>query len=106
MWRTATPFIRVRVPSPLPAMIVKGSLNYTTSGRKRKAIRATRKVREFKELKILHRAREEYPSAPLSKYQEPKQINKTLDKTYTIAPAYNKGAYQVIPQDNIKDIGK
>ena len=25
---------------------------------------------------------------------------------YTIAPAYNKGAYQVITKDNVKDIGK
>jgi len=27
-------------------------------------------------------------------------------KNYTIAPAYNKGAYQVIGKNNIKDIGK
>ena len=27
-------------------------------------------------------------------------------KTYTIAPAYNKGAYQVISKQHIKDIGK
>lgn len=25
---------------------------------------------------------------------------------HTVAPAYNKGAYQVISKDNIKDIGK
>tara|TARA_B100000902_G_C26658119_1_gene597081 strand:- start:4 stop:363 length:360 start_codon:yes stop_codon:yes gene_type:complete len=27
-------------------------------------------------------------------------------KKFTVAPAYNKGAYQVITNDNIKDIGK
>lgn len=27
-------------------------------------------------------------------------------KNFTIAPAYNKGGYQVISKDNIKDIGK
>ena len=27
-------------------------------------------------------------------------------KNFTIAPAYNKGAYQVITKNNIKDIGK
>ena len=27
-----------------------------------------------------------------------------VSKNYTIAPAYNKGAYQVIGKDNIKDI--
>ena len=30
----------------------------------------------------------------------------TTTKTYTIAPAYNKGAYQVISKQHIKDIGK
>jgi hypothetical protein len=29
-----------------------------------------------------------------------------VSKNYTIAPAYNKGAYQVIGKDNIKDIGR
>jgi hypothetical protein len=27
-------------------------------------------------------------------------------KKFTIAPAYNKGGYQVISPNNIKDIGK
>jgi len=27
-------------------------------------------------------------------------------KKFTIAPAYNKGGYQVISKDNIKDIGR
>ena len=29
-----------------------------------------------------------------------------ISKGYTVAPAYNKGAYQVIGKNNIKDIGK
>jgi hypothetical protein len=29
-----------------------------------------------------------------------------VSKKYTVAIAYNKGAYQVIPNENIKDIGK
>ena len=29
-----------------------------------------------------------------------------ISKQYTIAPAYNKGAYQVIPRKEVKDIGK
>jgi hypothetical protein len=29
-----------------------------------------------------------------------------ISNNYTIAPAYNKGAYQVISKENIKDIGK
>ena len=31
---------------------------------------------------------------------------KSYTSTHTIAPAYNKGPYQVISQSNIKDIGK
>jgi len=31
---------------------------------------------------------------------------KNYRSNHTIAPAYNKGAYQVISQSNIKDIGK
>jgi len=31
---------------------------------------------------------------------------KTYNSSHTIAPAYNKGPYQVISQANIKDIGK
>mgnify|MGYP001170514898 FL=1 len=31
---------------------------------------------------------------------------KEISKGYTVAPAYNKGAYQVIPKGNIKDIGR
>ena len=29
-----------------------------------------------------------------------------ISKQYTVAPAYNKGAYQVIPKSDIKHIGK
>ena len=31
---------------------------------------------------------------------------KSYNSTHTIAPAYNKGPYQVISQTNIKDIGR
>ena len=31
---------------------------------------------------------------------------KVMNHNFTIAPAYNKGAYQVITKDNIKDIGR
>ena len=29
-----------------------------------------------------------------------------ISKKYTVAPAYNKGAYQVIPRDDVEHIGK
>ena len=31
---------------------------------------------------------------------------KVIDHNFTIAPAYNKGAYQVISKNSIKDIGR
>ena len=31
---------------------------------------------------------------------------KCIEHNFTVAPAYNKGAYQVISKDDIKDIGK
>ena len=31
---------------------------------------------------------------------------KSYSSTHTIAPAYNKGAYQVITESNFKDIGR
>ena len=34
------------------------------------------------------------------------QEKREISKNYTIAPAYNKGAYQVIPKKDIKHIGK
>jgi|TARA_R110000782_G_scaffold229279_1_gene315683 hypothetical protein len=38
-----------------------------------------------------------------AKWQKEKQ---EISATYTIAPAYNKGAYQVVPKNEIKHIGK
>ena len=38
-----------------------------------------------------------------TKWQQEKQ---EISSGYTVAPAYNKGAYQVIGKNNIKDIGK
>ena len=33
-------------------------------------------------------------------------IKLEVSKQFTVAPAYNKGAYQVIPKSGIKDIGR
>ena len=50
----------------------------------------------------------EYKSAPLTPYREVgvAEYKKEESKKYTLAPAYNKGAYQVISKENIRDIGK
>ena len=54
-----------------------------------------------------------YPSMPLTgggstKKDDPawEKEKAEICKNYTIAPAYNKDAYQVIGKNNIKDIGK
>jgi len=51
-----------------------------------------------------------YPSmtSATSKYvpNEDDSWKREESKNWTVAPAYNKGAYQVIPKSNIKDIGR
>ena len=98
-------------------MIVKGSLNYSISGRKKKSIGTTKntKIQKVMEdsgrsslsrpLPMAHTIRQNYPSAPISMGQTPR-IQREKSDQYTVAIAYNKGAYQVIPKDDIKHIGK
>ena len=57
--------------------------------------------------------KKKYPSMPLTSGGTTKKDDLEWEKekaeickNYTIAPAYNKGAYQVIGKNNIKDIGK
>ena len=48
------------------------------------------------------------PSAPVGEYTVPvdNSYKKEVSKQYTVSIAYNKGAYQVIPKKEVKDIGK
>ena len=103
-------------------MIIKGNMRYSPSGRKRKtnaykkARRPSFKKQEQKSFKPNSRLeeikahREKYPSLPIgsSKPTEPvdNSYKQEVSKKYTVAIAYNKGTYQVIPNENIKDIGK
>jgi hypothetical protein len=87
-------------------MVIKGSMNYTPSGRKRGHSGVTRKTRVFKELKSI-------PQTPIRKYkshESTKPIEGTVverpKSKHTIAIAYNKGPYQVISENCIKDIGR
>ncbi len=45
------------------------------------------------------------PSLDTRKTMAPK-VKTIVSTEHTIAPAYNKGAYQVISKQNIKDIGR
>lgn len=100
-----------------------GSIRYDQHGRKRKTKALSRpKVRSSSQVRTpgFHlgntgsnpvRTTKHYPSAPLMpiRSQKPMVDNSwkaEVSKNFTIAPAYNKGAYQVITPSNIKDIGR
>jgi len=94
-------------------MIVSGSMNYTPSGRRRKVKRTTRKERPFVPLtkKVEHpfiplvtpKAKPEFkPFTPA----EDTSFRKEVSSKYTVSIPYNKGAYQVIPSEDIDKIGK
>lgn len=90
-----------------------GSLRHTTSGRKRKPLpKAKRYTPEFKELDTKDLYRREtpyYPSMKETGTYKPAPDNSYKveeSKNFTVAPAYNKGAYQVISRSNVKDIGR
>tara|TARA_B100000927_G_scaffold291458_1_gene293782 strand:- start:768 stop:1097 length:330 start_codon:yes stop_codon:yes gene_type:complete len=106
-------------------MHMGGSLRYDMSGRKRKAYKKnnpTKRKTVFKSepmksvphyrLDEMNEHRRKYPSlnsmAPTSGTKDDKWIRQKqeISSGYTVAPAYNKGAYQVIGKSNIKDIGK
>lgn len=105
-------------------MIVKGSLRYGPSGRKRKEFKPAKPKRtESSSLWIEQwllllsicsgkRIIEKYPSLgfkPGSLYVKRKpqeNFREEVSKQYTVSIPYNKGAYQVIPEDEVKGIGK
>ena len=104
-------------------MIVQGSLNYTTSGRKKVSSKSRMKRRQqlhhwqttkadvlIAETDWKHHYRPIYPSVPLGDPNPDETAKKdksyTSSSRHTIAPAYNKGAYQVITEENVKDIGR
>lgn len=98
-------------------MIVQGSMQHTTSGRKMgsKSRRKRRQVYHWKTTTeaepiapVNWRQSPEYPSVELGSpdTEETAAKDHYVSSNHTIAPAYNKGAYQVISSENIKDIGR
>lgn len=94
--------------------IISGSINYSPSGRKRKVLqKRTNKVSRRADMSStpFRRDSKQYPSADMASVRHDitgleSVDRRTLSSKYTIAPAYNKGAYQVISRDNVKDIGR
>ena len=95
--------------------IVFGSMNHTYSGRKKKKLTRGRKTKAvFKELQpkestVYRRETPHYLSLPMGSGvcgTTKSAVKQEISSKYTIAPAYNKGAYQVISIENVKDIGR
>jgi len=95
-------------------MIIKGNLKYDRHGRKRKskftkAVKApAQEWKTYKPEPTTRRTTPEYPSAPMGEYTPARDSSykKQASSKYTVSIAYNKGAYQVIPKDEVKHIGK
>lgn len=97
-----------------------GSLRYDMTGRKRKtnSMKKNRKrMPEFKPYKAektfaqlqMEDFNKKYPSYTGDSTYRPaddQSWKAEESKNFTVAPAYNKGAYQVIPKRDVKHIGK
>ena len=102
-------------------MIIKGSLNYDSHGRRRKTVRTKRKSHKSKWTKVGAVAQQGEHRICTAKVAGSIPVSSTnagkgtavdnswkveISKKYTVAPAYNKGAYQVIPPTDVEHIGK
>ena len=91
-------------------MIINCSMRHSPSGRKRK----TNAYKKKAQPKFV--ARTPVAVVNLTKIESSKTIGYTKpvdnswkveeSKKFTVAPAYNKGAYQVIPRGDVEWIGK
>ena len=97
-------------------MIINGSLNYDIYGRRKKSTPRKRTNRQGAVAQMGERrvcTAKVAGSTPVSSTKLPEytpaedtSYKKKISSKYTVAIAYNKGAYQVIPKSDIKDIGK
>lgn len=91
--------------------MIKGSMMYDQYGRKRKVKKLYTKAKQpdfVAQSKKTMKPTVEIPSMPVGEYKTPadKSFQKEVSKQYTVSIAYNKGAYQVIPNKEVKYIGK
>ena len=102
---------------------LSGSMRYGPTGKKRKTNAWSSKKRKSLASKSLRscplsiarmeeakKHREMYPSWTGTTNHTPSTYDdsykKEVSKNYTVSIAYNKGAYQVIPRSEVKNIGK
>ena len=100
-------------------MIINGSMGYTSSGRRKKTYNSKRKIKDdgstlsssssnsidrnnFRS----HDSNRAFKGQSGRATEEYLAERRAVSSKYTIAPAYNKGAYQVIGEDNLEDIGR
>ena len=97
--------------------MLHGNMRTLTNGRKKKynawgkSKTYTKEFRSYKPERNFRLEDNKYPSLPIrmgvDHSKNTDNVNRQeISKNYTVAPAYNKGAYQVISKDNIKHIGK
>ena len=92
-------------------MIFQGSLRHSPSGRKRKT-NAWKKAKRpdfvAQSTKTFSTKTPEIPSYKSTGYKPATDTSYKVEesKKFTVAPAYNKGAYQVIPRGDVEWIGK
>ena len=102
-------------------MIIQGSMRYSVNGRKKKNAHLYRKKRQSNKMTKGAVAQQGERRTCTAKVADSISVSSTnagkgtmpdnswkleISKKYTIAPAYNKGAYQVIPRDDVEHIGK
>ncbi|MFO0002026.1 MAG: hypothetical protein ACK559_12925 [bacterium] len=94
--------------------VIQGNLSYTMNGRKRKSLpkkSVKSKYQYYSSCKIpsYETGDKKYPSVEDVRHATGKMdtsFQREISAKYTVAPAYNKGAYQVISRENVKDIGR
>ena len=92
-------------------MIFQGSLRHSPSGRKRKT-NAWKKAKRpdfvAQSTKTISTKTPEIPSYKSTGYKPATDTSYKVEesKKFTVAPAYNKGTYQVIPRGDVEWIGK
>jgi|TARA_B110000444_G_C18782589_1_gene568234 hypothetical protein len=95
-------------------MIVQGSMNYGSDGRKmfrpfskRRSYTPQFEKHEIPPILNWRGTDTQYPSAELTPpCEDETAVKERQYSNHTIAPAYNKGAYQVISAEDIKHIGR
>ena len=102
-------------------MIIQGSMRYSASGRKKKNAHLYRKKRQSNKMTKGAVAQQGERRTCTAKVAGSIPVSSTnagkgtavdnswkveISKKYTVAPAYNKGAYQVIPPSDVEHIGK